>query len=60
MSLRKDYYKILGIDKGAGDRDIKRAYRDMAKQFHPDKVGWGQGTLVGMMQARILNPYRYN
>lgn len=38
MSLRKDYYKILGVDKNAGDREIKRAYRDLAKQFHPDKV----------------------
>lgn len=38
MSLRKDYYKILGVDKSAGDRELKRAYRDLAKQYHPDKV----------------------
>lgn len=38
MSLRKDYYKVLGVDKSVGDRELKRAYRDLAKQFHPDKV----------------------
>ena len=38
MAKRKDYYKVLGIDKTAGDREIKRAYRDLAKKYHPDKV----------------------
>lgn len=32
----KDYYKILGIDKNASDSDIKSAYRNMAKKYHPD------------------------
>jgi DnaJ-related protein SCJ1 len=33
----EDYYKILGVDKSASDRDIKRAYRTLSKKFHPDK-----------------------
>lgn len=33
----EDYYKILGLDKSASDKDIKRAYRTLSKQFHPDK-----------------------
>ena len=34
----KDYYKILGIDKQAGEKDIKKAYRKLASEFHPDKT----------------------
>lgn len=33
----EDYYKILGVDKSASDRDIKRAYRTLSKKYHPDK-----------------------
>jgi curved DNA-binding protein len=31
-----DYYKILGIDKNAAEKDIKAAYRKLARKFHPD------------------------
>ena len=36
-SKRKDYYKILGVDKDANETDIKKAYRRMAIKYHPDK-----------------------
>ena len=31
-----DYYKILGIDKNASEKDIKTAYRKQARKYHPD------------------------
>lgn len=37
LSKRKDYYKILGIDKSATDVDIKKAYRKRALVHHPDR-----------------------
>jgi molecular chaperone DnaJ len=33
---KRDYYEVLGVDKGANDEEIKKAFRRLARQFHPD------------------------
>ena len=36
MAEKRDYYEVLGLQKGASDAEIKKAYRKLAKQYHPD------------------------
>ncbi len=36
MADKRDYYEVMGISKDASDDEIKKAYRKLAKKYHPD------------------------
>ncbi len=36
MAEKRDYYEVLGVQKGASDDEIKKAFRKMSKKYHPD------------------------
>jgi molecular chaperone DnaJ len=43
MTTQRDYYDILGVERGATDADLKKAFRKLAQQWHPD-VNRGEGA----------------
>lgn len=56
----KDYYEILGVNKNSSENDIKTAYRQLAKKYHPDlnKTNEAQERFIEIQEAysNLLNP----
>ena len=44
---KRDYYEVLGVDRSADDATIKKAYRQLAKKYHPEDVYKRQKVLSG-------------
>ena len=46
-----DYYKVLGVDKNASEEEIKKAYRQLAHKYHPDKQGGDEAKFKEINEA---------
>lgn len=51
FGMAKDYYKMLGVSKGTSDDELKKAYRKLAHQFHPDKKGGDEAKFKEINEA---------
>lgn len=51
MGGMRDYYEALGVKKGASEEEIKKAYRRLAHQYHPDKAGGNEKKFKEINEA---------
>jgi len=51
MAEKRDYYEVLGVQKGASDDEIKKAFRKAAVKYHPDKEGGDEAKFKEVNEA---------
>ncbi|MBI2100912.1 MAG: J domain-containing protein [Candidatus Vogelbacteria bacterium] len=57
--MAKDYYQILGVERGATSDDIKKAFHKLAHRYHPDKKGGDEGKFKEVNEAyQVLSDVR--
>jgi molecular chaperone DnaJ len=49
--MAKDYYNVLGVERGASEDDIKKAFRKLAQKYHPDKKGGDESKFKEVSEA---------
>lgn len=54
VSAGTDYYKVLGVGRKASDTEIKKAYKKLSKQYHPDKKGGDKDKFVEVARGLLL------
>jgi molecular chaperone DnaJ len=51
MNGNKDYYNVLGVDRGITQEDLKKTYKKLSKQYHPDKKGGNEEKFKEISEA---------
>lgn len=62
--LKKDHYEVLGLDKDASLADIKNAYFELSKKYHPDRIAATDQNLTKFREItaayEVLSKYNKN
>ena len=53
--MMDDPYKVLGLERGASDEEVKKAYRRLAKKYHPDANPGDQEAARKMQELSLIH-----